>query len=624
MAGSRFHRVKIHLTDGEELEIEVDESLSLLENLLRNGVLIDNLCGGRGLCGKCVVKIISGKTSPMTDQEKRWRKILGSDIRLSCQVRILSDAEIELKGVSRAIEGKILTWGLQEITELKPLTRSKKIRLRKPTLQDQKGDLERLLEAAGTRHYDPLIISELSRSMRKSDFEVYVIQRGEEILDVISAEGNAGRLFGVAVDIGTTTIVGYLYDLETGKNLAIESAYNGQIKFGEDVISRVDYARKSAENLRSLQGAVVNTINEIIEKLSEKAGIEEHGIYDVVCAGNTTMLSLLLGNDCYYGSHAPYPPPFTSSVEVKARDLGIKINQRGYVKTVPSISAYVGGDIIADILASKLHKYPGKAALIDLGTNGEIVIKADDLLLSTSCAAGPALEGYGVKDGMRAVKGAIETVVIDEFGKSYYKVIGGGRPRGICGSGIIEAIAWMRIRGIIDGSGKLIEESSEKVVRGPEGLRFVIASAKESATGRDIAITQQDIRKIQLAKAAIYAALLTLSRISRIRLEELEKIFVAGAFGNYLDIFASQVLGMLPDIPREKFSFIGNGSVAGASLILLSRDAAEEAQRISKEVRSIELNTIKDFQEEFIKATHIPHMDKELFKNTLKAIESLR
>jgi uncharacterized 2Fe-2S/4Fe-4S cluster protein (DUF4445 family) len=285
---------------------------------------------------------------------------------------------------------------------------------------------------------------------------------------------------------------------------------------------------------------------------------------------------------------------------------------------------YVGGDIVADIVASRLHECENDAVLIDLGTNGEIVIKThEDLFLATSCAAGPALEGYGVRDGMRAVKGAIESVVIDEAGKSYYKVIGNTKPEGICGSGIIEAIAWMRIRGIIDENGRIKKSSSEFVKEDSGGLSFVIVPANASATGREIVLTQKDIRMIQLAKAAIYAALSTLTRIASLELRDLRKIFIAGAFGNYLDIFSGQVLGMLPDVPQEKFSFIGNGAIAGATMMLLSKDFAEEAQAIAKRVKSIELNTIKDFQSEFVKATYMPHMEKERFEGVLNKIKCL-
>ena len=617
------HRLRIR-SGGKEFEIVVDERRSLLENLLKAGIMVDNLCGGRGICGKCAVKVISGSFSPPTDRELRWMKVLKPGMRLSCQVRVLSDAVIELEEVSREIEGKILTWGAVKGLTINPLVKVMKVKLKPPSLQDQKSDLERLLGSLNVKSYDPLIIADLSDALRKSNFEVNVVSYENEIIDVIPINENS-RFFGVAVDIGTTTVVAYLYDLISGENLGVESAYNKQIRFGEDVISRVNYARSNRSNLEDLRKAVVDTINELLENLARKTGARKDRIYDAVCAGNTTMLSFLMGNNCYHGSRAPYPPPFTSSVKVKARDLGIEMNPRGYVRTVPSMSMYVGGDIVADILASGLHECERAAALVDLGTNGEIVIRTSEgEFLATSCAAGPALEGYGVRDGMRAVKGAIESVVIDESGKSYYKVIGNTKPEGICGSGIIEAIAWMRIRGIIDKTGKIIENSSERVKRGYEGLKFVIVPASESATGKEIAITQKDIREIQLAKAAIYAALLTLTRVAGMRLTDFEKIFIAGAFGNYLNIFSAQVIGMLPDIPQERFSFIGNGSVIGASMMLLSKEVKEKAQSIAKMVKTVELNVIKDFQSEFIKATYIPHTNEELFKNTLEKINSLR
>ena len=611
------------LVGEEKYEIIVDGELSLLQNLIKNGIPVDNLCGGKGVCGKCAVRVVEGLVSPPTEVERRWRNVLGSDMRLSCQVRILSDAVVELKRIARVIEGKILTWGVKREILLRPLVSFQRIRVEPPTLKDQKGDLERLLEALGGGHYDPLILEGISYLLRESNFEVNLVKYNNEVVDLIPANRNF-RILGAAVDVGTTTVVMYLYDLLTGKNLGVESAYNEQLRFGEDVISRVEYARKGRNNVEDLRRAVVNTINKLVENISQRIGMDSAYIYDMVCAGNTTMLAFLLGNDCYYGSVAPYPPPFTSSVRVKARDLGIKINPRGYVRTMPSISMYVGGDIVADIIASRLHECEGDVALIDLGTNGEIVIKTrEGFFLATSCAAGPALEGYGVRDGMRAVKGAIESVVIDEAGSSYYKVIGSTRPEGICGSGIIEAIAWMRIRGIIDEAGRIRKGVSEFVKEDDEGLKFIIVPANASATGRDIVLTQKDIRMIQLAKAAIYAALSTLTRIAGLELHDLERIFIAGAFGNYLDIFSAQILGMLPDVPQEKFSFIGNGAIAGASMMLLSKDFAEEAQAIAKMVKSVELNLIKDFQSELVKATYIPHMEKERFENILNKIKQL-
>jgi uncharacterized 2Fe-2S/4Fe-4S cluster protein (DUF4445 family) len=622
MVHHRGYKVKV-LIGEEKYEIIADGKLSLLQNLIKNGIPIDNLCGGKGICGKCAVRIVEGSVSPPTEVERRWMNVLGSDMRLSCQVRILSDAVVELKRIARVVEGKILTWGVRGEIRLRPLVSFQRIRVEPPTLKDQRGDLERILEASGGEHYDPLILEEISYLLRESNFEVNVVKYDNEVVDLIPANRNF-RILGAAVDVGTTTVVVYLYDLLTGEYLGVESAYNEQLRFGEDVISRVEYARRGRNNIKDLRKAVVNTINRLIENISQKIGMDSAYIYDMVCAGNTTMLAFLLGNDCYYGSVAPYPPPFTLSVRIKARDLGVKINPKGYVRTVPSISMYVGSDIVADIIASRLHECEGDVALIDLGTNGEIVIKTSEgLFLATSCAAGPALEGYGVRDGMRAVKGAIESVVIDETGRSYYKVIGNTRPEGICGSGIIEAIAWMRIRGIIDEAGRIRKGVSEFVKEDDEGLKFVIVPANASATARDIVLTQKDIRMIQLAKAAIYAALSVLTRIAGLELRDLERVFIAGAFGNYLDIFSAQILGMLPDVPQERFSFIGNGAIAGASMMLLSKDFAKEAQAIAKMVKSVELNLIKDFQSEFVKATYIPHTEKERFEDILNKIKQL-
>ena len=611
-------RVKI-LPEG--FSVEAREGETLLEALQRSGIALENVCGGKGICGKCAVKVLNGKLSEPTRAEIGWQKVLGEEYRLACQAKILSDVIIENPYASAKRRAKILTETASKKLDINPAVKVKLLDLNSPTLEDNRADLERLLDAMDKRSFDPKILSHVSEALRKLNFQVSVVVFDGELVDILSPEDHA---FGAAFDVGTTTVVGYLYDLTDGKMLSVRAMYNKQISYGEDVISRIEFASSSQEKLAEMQKAVIDTLNELLEEMAKEAKINVERIYDVVCSGNSIMTGLLLGNSCAYAAKAPYTSPFTSPVRVKCRDLGLKASATGYLRTLPLVSAYIGGDVVADILVSELHRYEEPVALIDLGTNGEVVINSGEEMVAASCAAGPALEGYGIRDGMRGVEGAIESVTIAEDGETvYYRTIGDAPPRGICGSGIIDALAWMRLRGIIDESGRMREGVSSRLTRENGQLMFIIAEEEETSTGRKIAISQKDVRKMQLAKAAVLAAFLTLMRTLNLEISELRKLFVAGAFGNYIDPFSAKVLGLFPDIPSDRIVQIGNGSGAGASALLLSRELWKEAEEIARKIRVVELNLVPSFRKDFIDATFIPHRDKSLFQSTLSAVEKL-
>ncbi|MEM3404206.1 MAG: ASKHA domain-containing protein [Nitrososphaeria archaeon] len=605
------------------LTLQVNACETIYEALLRNNVPVGGVCGGKGVCGKCGVKVLRGTPSPPTVKEEKWAKVLGN-VRLACQMKMLSDGLIELNQLTAIAKAKILTWGQEVKTEVEPAVTKKEISLPTPSLNDQRADLERLLQTIGVQSYDGYLLRKLPDCLWDSKFDVEVVLHGGELVDVRSKASKTG-LYGIAFDIGTTTIVGYLYDLESGKLVSVKSHYNEQIKYGEDVISRIEFASKSRENLSKTQDAVIKTINDIISNLLGAAQVDEGGVYDIVCAGNTIMTNLLLGSSCYHTSRAPYIPPFTSPVKVKIRDLGIRSNPSGYLRTLPSISAYVGGDLVADILVSEIYEQRGPVALVDLGTNGEVVIKTEEDFMATSCAAGPALEGYSIRNGIRAISGAIESVSISEDGDEvYYKTVSNSRPVGICGSGIVEALAWMEIRGIVNNAGKLVENSSRRVIRSDGELQYVLVNEKDSGTGAKIVITQSDVRKIQVAKAAIFSSLLTLAKLCNIGIKELKKLFIAGAFGTYTDPFYATVLGLLPELPKDRYIMIGNGSGMGASLLLLSKGKWDLAKELAKRVKVVELNLINFFKDEFINATFLPHKNEQLFRTTLDLISKLR
>ena len=613
---NRLHECKI-LPNG--LIVHTNDKDTIFEVLSKNGVPIEGVCGGKGICGKCSIRIVKGQLSPPTKQEEKWQKIIGSDYRLACQARILSDTEIELNQQSRASRTQILVWGQKVESKLKPMiTKQRKI-LKKPSLEDQQADLNRLLASLGIIQYDSLIPRKVSDILWKADFDVDTVLFDKELIN-LCPHINRCHLYGIAFDIGTTTVVGYLYDLEDGKLLAIKSHYNEQIKFGEDVISRIEFANKSEENLSKMQSSIIETINGIISELLEEAKIDSENIYDIVCSGNTIMCSFLFGNSAYYSSRVPYIPPFTLPMKSKTRDLKVISNKSAYLRTLPAISSYVGGDLVADILVSEIYKYDEPAALVDLGTNGEVVIKTPDNFLASSCAAGPALEGYSIRNGMRAMEGAIESISISEDSKEvFFRTIGGIKPLGICGSGIVEALAWMKIRGIVDRTGRIVQGSSKKVIKENGELQFVLFEEK----GKRVAITQNDVRKLQVAKAAIFSTLLTLTKLSKVDIRDFKKLFIAGAFGTYIEPFYGTIIGLLPELPKDKYIQIGNGSGAGATALLLSKDEWKKADNIAKQVKIIELNLIKFFKDEFINATFIPHREEKLFENTLNSIQPL-
>ncbi len=612
----RLHKVTVY---PKASIIYTSDGETLFEALLKNGIEIGGICGGKGLCGKCYVRVAKGAVSPLTKQEERWQRVLDSDSRLSCQIRILSDAEIELNQQSRASGTKILVWGQEVKSELKPNVTKCRVVLKKPSLDDQEADLNRLLLCLDIERYDSLILRKVSNVMWNSDFDVDVAIFDDELID-LCPHFEAGHLYGIAFDIGTTTVVGYLHDLEDGKLLAIKSHYNEQIKFGEDVISRIEFANRNEENLSKMHSAIIETVNRIISELLEEAKVDSEKIYDIVCSGNTVMCSFLLGNSAYYSSRVPYIPPFTLPTKSKTRDLKVISNRNAYLRTLPSISAYVGGDLVADILVSGIHRFKEPAALVDLGTNGEVVIKTEDSFLASSCAAGPALEGYSIRNGMRAMEGAIESVSISEDNNEvFFKTIGGIEPLGICGSGIVEALAWMKIKGIVDRTGRIIQGSSKKIIKENSELQFILFQEK----GKRIVITQNDIRKLQLAKAAIFSTLLTLAKLGKVDIRDFKKLFIAGAFGTYIEPFYAAVIGLLPELPNDRYTQIGNGSGAGATALLLSRNEWKKADSIVKKVKVVELNLIKFFKDEFINATFIPHKDESLFDKTLSSIRPL-
>lgn len=607
-------------TDGEV--IRIDAKGSLLDSIVPRGIDVDSICGGKGRCGKCIVKVLRGQCSPPTRSEI---DVLGTDAlnqgyRLACQT--FPKGEVELRIFSRGTKKKILTSAKNVLLDLDPLVKVDTFALVQPSITDQKDDLERLMSSAGATAIDHVLLGKMPGILRQSNWHVDVIMFEKEIVDVLHAGGAAP--LGAAVDLGTTTIVLYLTDLRSGNLVQVQADYNMQAAHGEDVISRVSYSAENEQNLKRLQELAVSTINKLIERSVLESGVRREQVCDIVVAGNTIMLSLLLGANPKYIASAPYTPPFLKGMRVKAADLGLNSNKAAYLRTLPCISGYVGADIVADILVSGMVGDEGPVMLIDVGTNAEVVLKSSEERMSTtSCAAGPAFEGGELSSGIRAMAGAIEEVMIDPDDFTvYWRAIEGAAPKGICGSGLVDALAWMLFTGILEKSGRIAKKETMECVRVVNGEAALVLAADEN--GRLITVTQSDIRKAQLAKAAIYVGCETLVKKEGIRFSDLKRIYLAGAFGNYIDQVSGMSIGMFPDIELTRFENIGNGSAAGARMVLLSKKADEEAMRVARRLLSIDMNLESDFQERFVRATLYPHHDEDLFENVWRGIRRRR
>jgi uncharacterized 2Fe-2S/4Fe-4S cluster protein (DUF4445 family) len=508
--------------------------------------------------------------------------------------------------------------------EIEPRTKRVHLQLQAPTLEDHRSDIERLRADlvtrgfAGDRMRCPLpVLRKLSGVLRNGAWQITVtlieLPDGVEILDIQQGDQTQYHL-GLAIDVGTTSVVVYLVHLLTGQVIDSAGNYNAQIRCGEDVISRIVYAR-TPDGLAELQQLIIDTTNELIDQILQRTGMSSQNIDCIVAAGNTTMIHLLLGLDPRYIREDPYIPTVSYVPPVKASELGLRGNEHAYLYCMPAIASYVGGDITAGILTTGMHKETPLTIFIDIGTNGEIVLGNEDWLVTAACSAGPAFEGGEVLHGMRAATGAIEGVAIDrDTMEPRLSVIGQSAPAGICGSGIIDAMAEMFLTGLLDRKGKISRDIDNPRIReGDYGQEYVLAWARESSVQRDIVITEIDINNILRAKGAVYAGCSTLLKQMSLGVEDIERFLIAGGFGRYLNIHNAVVIGLLPDIPYEKFRYLGNSSVTGGHLALLSQKLWREAEHIARSTTYLELSTSTSFMDEYVSALFLPHTDASLF-----------
>ncbi|MBI4654622.1 MAG: DUF4445 domain-containing protein [Nitrospirae bacterium] len=623
--------MKISLTSGRS--ISVAPETSILKALEEEGIFLTSSCGGKGTCGKCKIIIRAGSVN-VHSTLKLTQDEVKKGYNLACQSFPLEDVVVEVPKESMLIvEGKIALGTSRDLqallnstaVKIEPLTERIVLQLPPPSLNDNISDLERLKRELFSKGLGCLripfrFLTNIANTVRKKHWEITLcIIHSEdcyEIINIFSGNKKAPR-YGIAIDIGTTTLVVYLIDLTDGNLVDVASTYNSQIRFGDDVITRIVYAAEH-KGLSSLNKAVITDINILISLLRKNHHIDIDSIDQIVAAGNTTMTHLFLGLDPSAIREEPYIPTANNFPLSFAGELGIKVNPNVPIYSFPCVASYVGGDIVAGVLASRLHKKEELCLFLDIGTNGEVVLGNSEWLMAVACSAGPCFEGSGIKHGMRATEGAIEDVKINPSTfDPEIKVIGGTKPIGICGSGMIDLIAEMFTSGILDQKGRLQKGISDRVREGEGGLEFVLYSGNNI----DIVITEPDIENIIRAKSAIYAGLSILLKEAGFTFDNVNKVYIAGGFGKFLDIEKAIILGMLPDIPREKFEYMGNTSVRGAYLCALSKKMREEAEEIAKKMTYLELSVSRSFMDEYVSGLFIPHTNIEAFPSVKRLMK---
>ncbi len=617
----------IRLSSGKTLDIIEGENL--LQALKRQGVYLVASCGGKGICGKCRIRIFEGKCRTES-RGKLGPHEIDKGIVLACQTFAESDLVIDIPKESRLVVGDIIEISkAKDLFELfksldgniSPLVKWLPLDVPAPTIDNNMADLERLVKSIAETGLEGMrfshgFVSSLAQSLRDSDWKVDLgYTEGPEAV-FLSPVTDKER-YGIAVDIGTTTIVVYLVNLKDGSLVDVGSTYNSQIRYGDDVITRIVFATEN-KGLNELKEAVVTDINDLIAPIGERHAIAADDIESVVISGNTTMSHLFWGFNPAYIREEPYTPTVNTFPLWEAHIARLAVNEQAPVYTVPCIASYVGGDIVAGVLASKMHRQDEISLFMDIGTNGEIVIGNKEWLVTAACSAGPCFEGSGIKHGMRATEGAVESVRIDpQTFEPTLGVIGSGKPTGICGSGMIDAITEMFLTGVIDQKGRFVKGIDTGRIRdGIEGPEFLFYSDERS----DIVLTEVDIENIMRAKAAIYAGISLLLLKVGLTFDDIERVYIAGGFGNYLNVEKAVIIGMLPDITREKFVFLGNTSVVGAYLCLLSDKMRREAGEIAQKMTNIELSVSRRFMDEYMSALFLPHTDMKQFPTVEKLL----
>jgi uncharacterized 2Fe-2S/4Fe-4S cluster protein (DUF4445 family) len=580
---------------------------SILDCARRLGIDLVSLCGGKGTCGKCKIQIVGGDVSEPSQKERA--KLSDAEIsqgyRLACQTYAASDLVLSVPAESLSAPQRLQVEGLEVSVSLDPTLQAYDVSLPIPSLSDVRGDDERLFEAIESQHgvvckgIDEEVTQSLSPVLRSLDWKVSATVRDAEVIAVGPV---GGRTLGMAVDLGTTKIAGYLVDLETGTTLSAKGMMNPQISYGEDVITRIVRAQAAPEDASALQKKVSEALIALSGELCQEAtDTQPEEIRELVVVGNTAMHHLLLRLPVEQLARAPHVPAISRAMDIKARSLGLSIARGAYLHLLPNIAGFVGGDHVAVLLAIKAWEAEGPLLAIDIGTNTEISLAVRGQISSVSCASGPAFEGAHISCGMRAAPGAIDHVSLTGDALQYH-TIHGSKPAGICGSGIFDTLAQLFLNGIVDQGGRIKENHPRVRHNQAKGREFVIVSEEERSGGPAITITQEDVRELQLAKAAIRTGIQILLRDRGLSDSDIDQVVVAGAFGTYLDVSSAIAIGMLPAIPLNRFLQVGNAAGAGAKVALISRQAREGVQQFVRGIHYIELAGAPDFHTTFMQA----------------------
>jgi len=622
------------------ISVRVGVGSTILDTAGKAGIPISSLCGGEGVCGKCRVIVRQGRVRAAASDLLTAEDIETGYV-LACRGYVESDLTVEVPQRSRIEHAVEATGGPEDVfgesvlrqrydAKLSPLVRKDCVELPPPSLENNAADLERLTHALSKKtgievfRADLKVIRRLPRILRGSDWRVTATTaryaRHAEILSVEPGDATR-RNMAVAVDVGTTTVVAHLIDLNTAQTLGARAKYNSQIRYGSDVIRRIIHAGKDG-GLKELHDAVVGDVTELIGQLLQQHRLGFANVTLVTAAGNTTMMHLLIGIPPDWIRKEPFVGVMYRPGPIPAGEVGLKINPRGLVYCLPSVAAFVGADISAGVLATGLHKSADVRMLVDIGTNGEMVIGNRDFLVCASTSAGPAFEGAESEAGMRATRGAIDHLrLFDRHRPPSYTTIGSGPPVGICGTGYIDLLAGLLSVGLVDKAGRLQPDRCERIRANDRGvLEYVVAPSSEAGGDRDVVITQEDIANLLRAKGAIYSGACVLLNSLGMTFDDVREILVAGAFGNYIELENAITIGLLPDVPHEKLRFVGNSSITGAKLAALCHEKYEEVQNIASGMTYFELGTDPTFMDQFSRACFLPHTDIERFPRVMSRI----
>jgi uncharacterized 2Fe-2S/4Fe-4S cluster protein (DUF4445 family) len=573
------------------------------------GLPIDSTCGGRGTCGKCKVQVLQGGLEVTPSDRKQLRPgELEEGWRLSCQAKVYQDTIVTVPELLRV--PKAATMGVNRLVLLDPNVRKVFVELTEPDLEDQRSDIERLRDALTAEGFDMKadlrVLRTLPGLLRSAEFKVTAVLGGDQLIAVEAGDTREAS-YGVAFDLGTTTVVGTLMNLRTGMAEAVRSTLNGQAPFGADVISRISHGMQGDEAKAELREAIQRTMNTVLQELYDAAGVERERVYEAVVVGNATMLHLLLGIDATPISMMPFTPAFREPLYLPAREVGLDIHPGGYVQTLPVIGAYVGADIVAGVVATGLAREDKLRVFVDVGTNGEIVLGSVKRVLCTAAPAGPAFEGSQIRCGMRATDGAIEGVTLSDHIE--LQVIGGDiAPKGICGSGLVDTVAQLRLVGLLDAGGKM--RSREEVPEHPLSDRLItIDGVRGFLLAENVYLSQRDVRELQFGKGSIATGIKVLMDVMGVTVDDLDEVLLGGSFGSYLNPESAKIIGLVPPVDVDRILSVGNTAGEGAKMSLLSFRERQIAFELPDKIEYVELSGRADFNDSFVSVLAFPELE---------------